>query len=200
MPGGTASNIVAYIAKGDMPLSIMMTTASTLMAVFTTPLLTSLLVGTLVPVDAKAMFVSVLQLVLAPVIVGTALNQYFPRVGGPANTTSCRVELLLLPCCSGTMKQQQQLLLTLPASMQGMSLVHCVVTCGTGCGPHGCLPPQPSAVYQPHPIPKASHPPTPTSSALPPEPHISLLCVLSSCRLFNGCASTLPSWPRCLLF
>ena len=44
MPGGTASNIVAYIARGDMPLSVMMTTASTLMAVFTTPLLTSLLV------------------------------------------------------------------------------------------------------------------------------------------------------------
>lgn len=44
MPGGTASNIVAYIAKGDMPLSLMMTTASTLMAVVSTPLLTSLLV------------------------------------------------------------------------------------------------------------------------------------------------------------
>jgi predicted Na+-dependent transporter len=44
MPGGTASNIVAYIARGDMPLSVMMTTASTLMAVVTTPLLTSLLV------------------------------------------------------------------------------------------------------------------------------------------------------------
>uniref|UniRef100_A0A383WK05 Bile acid:sodium symporter n=1 Tax=Tetradesmus obliquus TaxID=3088 RepID=A0A383WK05_TETOB len=79
MPGGTASNIVAYIARGDMPLSIMMTTASTIMAVFTTPLLTSLLVGTLVPVDARAMFLSVLQLVLAPVIVGTAANQLFPR-------------------------------------------------------------------------------------------------------------------------
>ncbi|KAG2496634.1 hypothetical protein HYH03_005454 [Edaphochlamys debaryana] len=78
MPGGTASNIVAYIAKGDMPLSIMMTTASTLMAIFTTPILTTLLVGTLVPVDPKAMFLSVLQLVLAPVLAGTALNQFFP--------------------------------------------------------------------------------------------------------------------------
>ncbi|GLC73886.1 hypothetical protein PLESTF_001431700 [Pleodorina starrii] len=78
MPGGTASNIVAYIAKGDMPLSIMMTTASTLMAIATTPLLTSLLVGTLVPVDPRAMFLSVLQLVLAPVLAGTAVNQFFP--------------------------------------------------------------------------------------------------------------------------
>ncbi|KXZ51318.1 hypothetical protein GPECTOR_13g805 [Gonium pectorale] len=78
MPGGTASNIVAYIAKGDMPLSIMMTTASTLMAIATTPVLTSLLVGTLVPVDPGAMFLSVLQLVLAPVLAGTAVNQFFP--------------------------------------------------------------------------------------------------------------------------
>jgi BASS family bile acid:Na+ symporter len=89
MPGGTASNIVAYIARGDMPLSIMMTTASTIMAVFTTPLLTSLLVGTLVPVDAKAMFMSVLQLVLAPVIVGTAANQLFPRVSLCCTAGTC---------------------------------------------------------------------------------------------------------------
>ncbi len=38
-------------------------------------------VGTLVPVDVRALFMSVLQLVLAPVVVGTALNQAFPRVG-----------------------------------------------------------------------------------------------------------------------
>lgn len=78
--GGTASNIVAYLAKGDMPLSIMMTTASTLAAIVTTPILTSLLVGTLVPVNGTAMFFSVLQLVLAPVLVGTCLNQFFPNV------------------------------------------------------------------------------------------------------------------------
>ena len=53
-----------------MPLSVMMTTASTLVAIVTTPLLTSILVGTLVPVDPKAMFLSVLQLVLAPVLIG----------------------------------------------------------------------------------------------------------------------------------
>jgi predicted Na+-dependent transporter len=47
-------------------------------------LLTSLLVGTLVPFDARAMFMSVLQLVLAPVIVGTAANQLFSRVRLPA--------------------------------------------------------------------------------------------------------------------
>ncbi|KAL6746054.1 sodium bile acid symporter family-domain-containing protein [Haematococcus lacustris] len=78
MPGGTASNIVAFIARGDMPLSVMMTSASTLMAVFMTPFLTTLLVGQLVPVDPKAMFVSVLQLVLLPVLVGCTINSIAP--------------------------------------------------------------------------------------------------------------------------
>lgn len=80
MPGGTASNIVAFIARGDMPLSVMMTSASTLMAVFMTPLLSTLLVGQLVPMDAKAMFLSVLQLVLAPVLVGCTINSIAPGV------------------------------------------------------------------------------------------------------------------------
>jgi bile acid:Na+ symporter, BASS family len=60
-PGGTASNIVAYVARGDMALSIMMTTASTLAAIVATPLLTAKLVGTLVPVDAAALCVSTVQ-------------------------------------------------------------------------------------------------------------------------------------------
>lgn len=79
-PGGTASNIVTYLAKADVPLSVAMTTASTLGAVFMTPLLTSLLVGTLVQVDAVGLLVSTLQVVLFPVVLGCALNQSFPRL------------------------------------------------------------------------------------------------------------------------
>ncbi|GFH20386.1 putative sodium/metabolite cotransporter BASS1, chloroplastic [Haematococcus lacustris] len=86
MPGGTASNIVAFIARGDMPLSVMMTSASTLMAVFMTPFLTTLLVGQLVPVDPKAMFVSVLQLVLLPVLVGCTINSIAPAFVSHAST------------------------------------------------------------------------------------------------------------------
>ncbi|KAF5839427.1 sodium bile acid symporter family-domain-containing protein [Dunaliella salina] len=79
MPGGTASNIVAFIARCDMPLSVMMTSASTLMAIAATPLLSSILVGQLVPLDPKAMFLSVLQLVLAPVLIGATVNTLFPK-------------------------------------------------------------------------------------------------------------------------
>eukprot|EP00798_Chlamydomonas_sp_ICE-L_P010342 gene10342-8278_t len=77
-PGGTASNIVAYIGKGEMGLSILMTTASTIAAIFMTPLLTTWLAGTLVPVDPSALFLSTLQVVLAPVMVGVFCSQRYP--------------------------------------------------------------------------------------------------------------------------
>ena len=60
-PGGTASNIITYLAKADVGLSVMMTTASTLAAVVMTPLLTTQLIGTMVPVNGMALFVSTLQ-------------------------------------------------------------------------------------------------------------------------------------------
>ena len=78
-PGGTASNVVTYLANADVPLSVAMTTASTLGAVVATPLLTQLLLGTLVPVDALALLVSTVQVVLLPVLLGAALNQTFPK-------------------------------------------------------------------------------------------------------------------------
>lgn len=64
-PGGTASNVVTFLANADVALSVMMTTVSTFAAVVMTPLLTKTLVGAMVPVDAKALFVSTLQASLA---------------------------------------------------------------------------------------------------------------------------------------
>lgn len=78
-PGGTASNVVTYLARANVALSVLMTTCSTLAAVVMTPLLTKWLAGQYVPVDAWALFLSTLQIVLAPVITGVALNRYVPR-------------------------------------------------------------------------------------------------------------------------
>lgn len=95
-PGGTASNIVAYLARGEMALSILMTTASTLAAVVATPLITAALAGTLVPVDAKGLFVSTLQVVLAPVLLGCLANQRFPAtVARVARFAPCVATLLV---------------------------------------------------------------------------------------------------------
>ncbi|WP_455187098.1 bile acid:sodium symporter family protein, partial [Actinomyces sp.] len=67
-PGGTASNVISYLAKGDVALSVTMTSISTLLAPLMTPLLTKWLAGQYMPVDAKAMALAIVQIVLIPVI------------------------------------------------------------------------------------------------------------------------------------
>lgn len=75
-PGGTASNIVTFLSRGNVALSVLMTAASTISAVVMTPLLTSKLAGQYVAVDPTGLFTSTVQVVLAPVLVGALLNQY----------------------------------------------------------------------------------------------------------------------------
>lgn len=79
-PGGTASNVVTYLARADVALSVVMTTCTTLAAVILTPLLTKALAGRLVEVDALGLFVSTLQVVVLPVAAGVAVNRWFPGV------------------------------------------------------------------------------------------------------------------------
>lgn len=79
-PGGTASNVMVYLAKGDTALSVAMTTASTLLAPLLTPLLVLWLAGTFLPVDAWALFQSIIMIVLVPVLVGVLLRRFLPRV------------------------------------------------------------------------------------------------------------------------
>ncbi|KAI5081305.1 hypothetical protein GOP47_0004488 [Adiantum capillus-veneris] len=79
-PGGIASNVVTYIARGDVPLSVVMTICTTFAAVFATPILTQLLAGAYVPVDAAGLAISTLQVVLAPVVLGACMQSAFPKV------------------------------------------------------------------------------------------------------------------------
>jgi BASS family bile acid:Na+ symporter len=79
-PGGTASNVVTYLARANVALSVLMTTCSTIAAVVMTPMLTKWLAGQYVPVDALGLFLSTLQIVLIPVIAGVVLNRYVPRL------------------------------------------------------------------------------------------------------------------------
>jgi BASS family bile acid:Na+ symporter len=79
-PGGTASNVVTYIARADVALSVTMTTCSTLAAVALTPLLTQVYAGTLVEVDTLGLLVSTLQVVVLPVAAGVLLNRFAPAL------------------------------------------------------------------------------------------------------------------------
>jgi BASS family bile acid:Na+ symporter len=101
--GGQASNLCTYIAKGDVALSVLMTTVTTIAGIFTTPLLCKLILGAVVPVDAVGIAVSCMQVevlviffffmkhdynffiyfpkvVLAPIALGMSLNKLFPKV------------------------------------------------------------------------------------------------------------------------
>lgn len=77
-PGGTASNVVSYIARADVALSVLMTMCSTFAAVVMTPLLTKWLAGAYVEVSAWSLFVNTLQVVVVPVTLGVLLNRYAP--------------------------------------------------------------------------------------------------------------------------
>lgn len=79
-PGGTASNVITYLARGDVSLSVSMTAVSTVLAPILTPLLVLLLAGQWLPVDVAGLFVSIVQIVLLPVAVGVAVNTLFGRV------------------------------------------------------------------------------------------------------------------------
>lgn len=78
VPGGTASNVMVYLAKGNVPLSIAMTSVSTLLAPIMTPLLLLLLAGQWMPVDAVAMFKSIVQVIIVPIVLGLAIKKFFP--------------------------------------------------------------------------------------------------------------------------
>ena len=78
-PGGTASNVMVYLAKGDVPLSVAMTSCSTLLAPILTPLVLLLFAGEWIPVDAGSMFLSIVQVIIIPIVLGILINYFLPK-------------------------------------------------------------------------------------------------------------------------
>lgn len=78
-PGGTASNVITYLAKGDLALSVGMTGVSTLFAPFMTPFLTWALAGKSVNVDVVGMLLSILWVVILPIVVGLIVKWIWPK-------------------------------------------------------------------------------------------------------------------------
>jgi len=79
-PGGTASNVIAFLARADVALSVTMTAASTLLAVIMTPLLTALLASSRVEVPAAGLLVSTVQVVILPIALGVLLKRGLPSL------------------------------------------------------------------------------------------------------------------------
>ncbi len=75
-PGGVASNVIAYIARGNLALSVTMTACSTMMSPLMTPLAMGLLAGQYIPIEAWPMMVSILKMIVGPVIAGLLVSRY----------------------------------------------------------------------------------------------------------------------------
>jgi len=78
--GGQASNLCTLIAGGDVALSVLMTTSTTLGCIFMTPTICKLVLGAVVPVDAMGIVISTIQVVLAPIFLGVGLNTVAPKL------------------------------------------------------------------------------------------------------------------------
>jgi len=79
-PGGTASNVITYLARANVALSVLLTMCSTFVAVVMTPLLTQWLAGTYLPVDGWGLFRSMVLVVLIPLIAGLLINTALDRI------------------------------------------------------------------------------------------------------------------------
>jgi BASS family bile acid:Na+ symporter len=78
-PGGTASNVMTYLSKGDVALSVGMTSVNTLLAPFLTPAITYLLLKTSVTVDVMSMFLSIIKVVIVPIALGFIINKFWGK-------------------------------------------------------------------------------------------------------------------------
>ena len=78
-PGGTASNVITYFSKGDVALSVSITSVNTILAPILTPLITYSLLQTIVKVDIASMFLGIINVILVPIILGLIINRFFGK-------------------------------------------------------------------------------------------------------------------------
>ncbi|MBE6508042.1 MAG: bile acid:sodium symporter family protein [Methanobrevibacter sp.] len=78
VPGGTASDVITFLSKGDVALSVSLTAFSTVISPILTPLITLLLIGNQIQFNPVDMFISIIEIVIIPIVLGLILNYKFP--------------------------------------------------------------------------------------------------------------------------
>ena len=79
VPGGTASDVITFLAKGDVALSVSLTAVSTVISPILTPVITLLLIGNQIQFNPIDLFISIVEIVIVPIILGLILNYKFPN-------------------------------------------------------------------------------------------------------------------------
>jgi BASS family bile acid:Na+ symporter len=100
-PGGMASNMITYLARANVALSVVLTLFSTLLAFFFTPMWTSTLAGQYVPVDALGLCKSALQLTIAPVLIGVLIRWKLPRTADRIGLAGPTIAVVAFVCVTG---------------------------------------------------------------------------------------------------
>ena len=100
-PGGMASNMICYLARANVALSVVLTLVSTMLAFFFTPMWTSALAGQYVPVDAWGLCKSALQLTVAPVVLGVLIRWKLPRTADRIGAAGPTIAVLAFVLVSG---------------------------------------------------------------------------------------------------
>ena len=134
-PGGTASNVITYIAGGDVALSVGMTIISTLIAPVMTPALVYLLAGAWVEVSFMAMVISVVKVILVPVLLGilikTFFGKYIDKVSGVLPLISVVSIVMII---AGIVAVNADKILTCGLQVLGVVDVHNVLGMALGLG------------------------------------------------------------------
>lgn len=132
-PGGTASNVITYIAGGDVALSVGMTIVSTLLAPLATPLLVFGLAGAWVNVSLWAMIISVVKVVLIPVLLGLLLHTLFRSKIKPAQDVFPLVSVAAIVfIIAGIVAVNREKVLTSGLIVIGLVAIHNLVGLGLG--------------------------------------------------------------------
>jgi bile acid:Na+ symporter, BASS family len=95
-PGGTASNVIVYLARGNLALSVVLTSISTFLAIGLTPSLVGMIVGSRLDVNPWGLFFSTLQVVLVPIVLGLIINRYFERMAKIGRNLSGYISVLFI--------------------------------------------------------------------------------------------------------
>lgn len=100
-PGGTSSNVITYMAGGDVPLSIAMTTVSTLLAPILTPAITYLLIRQTVSFSPVGMFISIVQVVILPIVLGLVIKSILKGKADAVEDYMPAVSSIAIACIVG---------------------------------------------------------------------------------------------------
>lgn len=124
-PGGTSSNVITFMSKGDVALSVTMTSVSTVLSPILTPFITYMIIGEKINFDPVGMFWSIVQIVILPICLGLAVKSFLPKLAEAATdylpaVSSIAISLII----AGVIGASRDLILKAPGLILLVVILH----------------------------------------------------------------------------